>query len=301
MSDNNPTWGDWLLAMRPKTLPAAIAPLLVAIALSLSSPYSVNPLLIVLALLCSLCLQILVNFANDYSDAQSGVDTEARIGPIRATQSGLISHSAMKKAIAITALSALLMGAPLILAGGWPMALIGLTCILAALAYSGGPYPLASHALGEFTVLIFFGFVAVVCGSYVFTGHLLPQSWLMALISGLPISAIMLVNNTRDMATDKPAGKNTLAVLLGRNRANKLYALMMLGPALLAALLVLLAHYPLLLLLAAIISWGFARGLCKRFVQSQGESLNSLLASTAQFSLINSLLFSAAILLAGII
>lgn len=283
--------------MRPKTLPAAVAPLLVAIALAIASPYALHIELVGLALFCSLCLQVLVNFANDYSDAQSGVDTEQRIGPKRATQSGLISPAAMKRGISIAALLALLSGLPLMVAGGWPMAILGVLCILAALAYSGGPYPLASHGLGEITVLLFFGFVAVVGGSYVLTGQLLGHSWLFALIAGLPIAAIMLVNNTRDMATDQPAGKQTLPVLIGRNRANTLYAIMMLAPALIATLLVLLSHYSATYLLAALASLLFATPLCKRFVAIEGAEFNPLLAATARFSLVNSLVFSVVIVL----
>lgn len=292
---SRPTLGDWLLASRPKTLPAAIAPLLVAISLAYASPYPVNHTLVVLALLCSLCLQVLVNFANDYSDAHSGVDTEARIGPKRATQSGLISAPTMKRAILWTALLTLSTGLPLIWSGGWPIALVGVCCILAALAYSGGPFPLASHALGEFTVLLFFGFVAVVGGSYVLTQALIPESWLLALISGLPISAIMLVNNTRDMTTDKPAGKNTLPVCIGRELANKLYAIMVLMPGLLGIAAFLLNYASGYWAIAGLLSFPLAIRLTRRFKSTQGAGFNELLAATAQYSLLNSTLYSAAI------
>ena len=294
-------WRNWLLAMRPKTLPAAVAPLLVAIALAISSPYPSNPVLMGLAVLCALCLQILVNFSNDYSDAKSGVDTEQRIGPIRASQSGLISDQAMKHAMYLFALLALLTGLPLIAEGGIPFACLGICCILAAFAYSGGPFPLASHGLGEITVLIFFGFVAVVGGSYLFTGEFLRQSWLLALISGLPISAIMLVNNTRDMATDEPANKRTLPVRLGRDASNHLYTALLVVPQLIALGAVLLGMVHWSWSIAAVITWPSSRSLCTRFQMAQGQTFNPLLAATAQYSLFNSFAFSSALLLISVI
>ena len=295
-SNSPPTIKAWLLATRPRTLPAAIAPMLVAVALGFSGVTNPPIVLMALALLCAISLQVLVNFANDYSDARSGVDTDKRVGPQRATQSGLISERAMKRAIVVCAFVSIGCGAPLIWAGGWAFGLLGALCIVAALAYSGGPFPLASYGLGEVTVLVFFGFVAIVGGSYLFTGLFLEQAWWMALISGVPISAIMLVNNTRDIETDKPAGKRTLAVLIGRERCNSLFNLMVLSPAILAFIAFAVGHASLMWIIAAFLTFPFARVLSRLFDESSQEALNVVLAKTAQYSLLTSVLFSVAIL-----
>ena len=290
---------NWLLAIRPKTLPAAVAPIVAAAALSFASPYALRIDLVILAALCALSLQILVNLANDYSDAFSGVDGSKRLGPVRVTQAGLISPAAMKKAIGLFILLSVISGAPLVFAGGWLFALLGCFCILAALGYSGGKFPLASNYLGEFAVLVFFGLVAVVGASFIFTQHLLPQSWLLALNVGLPISAIMLVNNTRDIPTDAPAKKRTLAVLIGRKQASMLFAVLLATPVFLTLIAAILGFVGFEWLVAAVFSLFFIMPICKKFVVCDGGEFNDLLARTAKFSLLNSLFFSAAILLAA--
>ncbi|MCM2680642.1 1,4-dihydroxy-2-naphthoate octaprenyltransferase [Echinimonas agarilytica] len=284
--------------MRPKTLPAAVAPLLVAIALSVQSPYPVSLPLVILAMLCSLTLQILVNFANDYSDAKSGVDTDKRVGPTRATQSGLIAEQQMFRAICITATLAICFGLPLVIAGGVYLAVVGVLCVIAALAYSGGPFPLASNALGEITVFVFFGLVAVVGGTYLFTGLVLPHVWYMATICGLPISAIMLVNNTRDIQTDALANKNTLSVRVGRSMANRIFLALLTMPLLVA--LVAWLQSPALWTwpIASALTLPFALRLSRAFNAANGASFNPLLGQTSQFCLWTSILYSCAILIA---
>ncbi|MBD1388586.1 1,4-dihydroxy-2-naphthoate octaprenyltransferase [Neiella sp. HB171785] len=282
--------------MRPKTLPAALAPIAVAAAIAVSHSASPRYDLIALAFICALALQILVNFANDYFDAKSGVDTVERKGPVRATQSGLISEREMVVGIVIASLVSIVTGLPLMWAGGVTFVGLGLLCIVAALAYSGGPFPLASHGLGEATVFVFFGLVAVVGGSYLFTGQLLDIAWWQAFIVGGPISAIMLVNNTRDIETDRKANKLTLAVRLGRRHSEQLFSLLVMTPAIASCIAWGLSLAPWHWLLASVATIPLAMRLTRSFHSSDASELNSVLAATAQYSLLTAIAFAIAIL-----
>jgi 1,4-dihydroxy-2-naphthoate octaprenyltransferase len=206
--------GAWIMASRPRTLPAALAPVVVGSAMALADKSFVW-LPAVAALLVALVLQVGVNLANDYFDYLKGIDTQDRLGPARVTQSGLIPPRQVKAAMILTIILSAIPGTYLLIRGGWPVIIIGFACVLAVLAYSGGPYPLASHGLGDLFVFIFFGLVAV-CGTYyVQVLHLTPIVWLMGVIEGLLITAILVVNNLRDIQTDRKTGKRTLAVTIG--------------------------------------------------------------------------------------
>ena len=206
--------GAWIMASRPRTLPAALAPVVVGSAMALADKSFVW-LPAVAALLVALVLQVGVNLANDYFDYLKGIDTQDRLGPARVTQSGLIPPRQVKAAMILTIILSAIPGTYLLARGGWPVIIIGFACVLAVLAYSGGPYPLASHGLGDLFVFIFFGLVAV-CGTYyVQVLHLTPIVWLMGVIEGLLITAILVVNNLRDIQTDRKTGKRTLAVTIG--------------------------------------------------------------------------------------
>jgi len=217
----------WWLAIRPKTLLAAIGPVLLANALA-AQQTGIKPVVFVLTLSCAILLQVAVNLANDLFDALSGVDDVQRRGPQRMVQSGKISAKAMRKALFLVMLSAMVCGLPLVYLGGWLFLLLGILSLLAALAYSAGPYPLASHGLGEVTVFIFFGLIAVMGSYYLqtqrFDGFVLP----FASVCGLFSAAMMLVNNIRDRETDIRAGKYTLATKLGHNKSRQLYVLLLL-------------------------------------------------------------------------
>ena len=163
----------------------------------------------------ALLLQIGVNLANDYFDYVKGVDSPERLGPVRVTQSGLISPVEVRRGMIAVLGLAVLVGLYLVQAAGWPVVVIGLASILGALAYSGGPYPLASHGLGDLFVLIFFGLVAVGGTYYVQTLTFKSSVALLSLPVGFLITAILVVNNLRDIETDRQAGKNTLAVFFG--------------------------------------------------------------------------------------
>ncbi len=273
----------WILALRPKTLPASISPILLGSALAYSEA-SFNVLVFIVALLCAVFLQIAVNLANDLFDAQSGVDGVQRLGPVRVAQSGLISHSKLRIALYSTVSIAALLGLLLCGLSSWWLLLFGLASLLGVFLYSGGPYPLASHGLGEVTVLIFFGWLAVMGSYFVQTHALSGLAMGYGSVAGLMSAAIMLVNNIRDIPTDAPAGKRTLAVRLGEQRSRWLYK-----AALLTALMLhFLLSWPLgwWALLPALLIAPLLRHLLLTINERTGRQLNKQLAQTAQLLLL---------------
>jgi len=213
----------WLLAARPKTLVAAVVPVLVGAAYaSRFAPANYPILLCVLA--SALAIQIATNFANDYSDFRRGADAE-RQGPTRITQSGLASPAVVKRAAFVAFAVAVLFGIPLIARGGWPILAIGALGIFCGWAYTGGPFPYGYRGFGELFVFLFFGLAAVMGTAYVLAIQWLPQSALIAIPSGLHAMALLAVNNLRDLDSDRAAGKRTLAVILGRRFAQWEFAL----------------------------------------------------------------------------
>jgi 1,4-dihydroxy-2-naphthoate octaprenyltransferase len=225
-----PRWRLWLLAARPATLPAAVVPVLVGTAAALPAEGALpRPLAFLAALLCSLLIQVGTNFANDYFDFRKGADTAERLGPTRVTQAGLIAPSQVLTATLLAFGLAALVGLYLIALGGWPILLVGALSILAGLAYTGGPYPLGYHGLGDLFVFVFFGLVAVVGSAYLQSGRIEPVALGAAIPTGLLVTAILVVNNLRDADTDRAAGKMTLAARLGRRAARIQYGLLVLG------------------------------------------------------------------------
>jgi 1,4-dihydroxy-2-naphthoate octaprenyltransferase len=205
----------WILAARPKTLPAAAAPVLVGAALAaFRGGFALLPA--AAALLGALLIQIATNFANDYFDFVKGADTDERVGPTRVTQAGLISPGAVRNAMIATLAAALLVGVYLVWVGGWPIVWIGLASLVCAVAYTGGPFPLGYHGLGDLFVFVFFGLIAVAGTVYVQMGVFPPEAWLAGAGIGAMSTAILVVNNLRDIDTDVRAGKRTMAVRLGR-------------------------------------------------------------------------------------
>jgi 1,4-dihydroxy-2-naphthoate polyprenyltransferase len=168
-------------------------------------------------------IQIATNFANDYSDHAKGADTPDRLGPTRATSAGLITPEAMKRATIMTFGLAMLIGIYLIAVGGWPILVIGILSILFGLAYTGGPFPLAYNGLGDIAVFIFFGLIAVTGSSYLQTGSLDGLAVAAAIPIGLLITAILVINNLRDIHTDARANKRTLAVKIGERATRYQY------------------------------------------------------------------------------
>ncbi|WP_205749220.1 1,4-dihydroxy-2-naphthoate polyprenyltransferase [Desulfopila sp. IMCC35008] len=285
----------WLMAIRPKTLPAAAGPVLVGTAVALfAGGFRLFPALA--AFLVALLLQVAVNLANDYFDAKNEIDSEKRLGPVRVTQSGLIPAAHVKMGMVLCLVVAGLIFCYLAVVGGWLMLLVAVASVCGALAYSGGPYPLASHGLGELFVFIFFGPVAVCCTYYVQAGRFSSLSLVASFVPGLLITAIMVINNLRDIPTDAPSGKNTLAVRLGRRNTVWFYRLLLLlWYAVPLYLLAAGVGGPMLLL--SLISGPMAFVLFREVESAVGSELNQTLARTAQFSLFASLLFSIGLIL----
>ena len=213
----------WLEATRPKTLPAAVAPVLLGTAMAYHAG-AWHGLPAMLCLTFALLVQIGTNFANDYLDGVKGTDTEARIGPRRAVAGGLIKAATMKWAALGVLACAFSLGLSLIVFGGWWLLAIGMSSVLCAWIYTGGPYPLAYNGLGDVFVVLFFGLIAVGCTFYVQTGYMTLDVVLLGLACGLAVNNILVVNNYRDIDEDRQAGKRTLVVLFGRRWALAQYA-----------------------------------------------------------------------------
>jgi len=286
----------WILAARPKTLPAAVGPILVGTALALADDrFRWGPALA--ALLCALLLQIGSNFANDYFDFFKGADTHERLGPTRATAAGLLSPAAMRWGMVVVFGAAAVVGLFLIWVGGWPIFWAGLAAMIAALAYTGGPFPFGYYGLGELFVFIFFGLVAV-CGTYYVQAHTLSATAILAAVPpGLLITGILVVNNLRDIDTDRRANKRTLAVRLGRRGTQIEYALL-LCLAYLTPLWLWLGMDKAAWILLPWLTLPLALPLVRAVFTTQGKLLNRTLAGTARLSLLYSVLLAAGVLLA---
>jgi 1,4-dihydroxy-2-naphthoate octaprenyltransferase len=266
----------WLLAARPKTLAAAITPVLVGTALAKTGAAPIHWPSFVFALLGAVFIQIGTNYVNDALDFKKGADTHARLGPLRVTQAGLLSADAvLRGAYACFAIAAFC-GIPLILRGGWPIAAIGVASIVAAYAYTGGPYPLAYHGLGEVFVMIFFGLVAV-CGSFYLQRLTLdPTAWIGGLAVGALAVVILAINNLRDLENDRASNKRTLAARLGPRFAfGEIVFFAILPFICVAAIAYLRGRRAMLIpMLAAVL----AIALLLRVARSRGAELNRCLA-----------------------
>jgi 1,4-dihydroxy-2-naphthoate octaprenyltransferase len=284
------------MAARPRTLPAAAAPVLVGTAYA-ATLGTFRPLTFIATLLGALLIQIGTNLSNDYSDARRGADTEDRLGPVRVTAGGLVPPKQVLTATYVAFGLAVLVGVYLILTAGWQILLIGVLSILAGVLYTGGPRPYGYEGLGEVFVFLFFGIVAVTGSYYVQAEQVTWEAFVLAVPVGLLASAILVVNNVRDLESDRRAGKRTLAVRLGRERARTLYGLMVYGAFLtapvpwvagsLSAWLLL----PLVLLPVAVALVRLVR------THADGPTLNLALARTGMLQLAFCVLLSAGLLL----
>ena len=216
----------WLTAARPRTLPAAVAPVLVGTSLAIHVGH-LHPLAFVAALLGAMLIQIGTNLSNDYSDARRGADAEDRLGPVRVTAGGLVPPRQVLVATYTTFGLAVLCGVYLIAVAGWLLLAVGAASILAGVLYTGGPRPYGYEGLGELFVFLFFGVVAVT-GSYYVQRRSLPwEAFVLAIPVGVMIAAILVVNNIRDIDSDRRANKRTLAVRLGRERTRSMFVAML--------------------------------------------------------------------------
>jgi len=285
----------WLLAARPATLPAAIAPVAVGTACALAAG-GFRPGPAAAAALGALLLQVAANFANDVFDFEKGADREGRLGPPRAVQSGLLSPAAMRRGLALVLAAALAVGFYLAAVAGWPVVVIGLSAMGAAVAYTGGPFPLGYHGLGDFLVLLFFGFVAV-CGTTFVQLGAVPG---LALAASIPVgglaTAILVVNNLRDRHGDAAAGKRTLAVRLGAQGARVEYAALVAAAYAIPIAGAVWSRAPLLA--APIVTGPWAVRLVAAVWRRDGAALNACLPATARLLLAHSLVWAAAIAIA---
>lgn len=279
----------WLLAARPKTLPAAASPVLIGAALAIGDgQLALVPT--IAALVCSLLIQIGTNYANDYFDFVKGTDTDTRLGPTRVTHAGLVTPAQMKKATMFVFGIALLIGFYLVIRCGWPILIIGILSILFGILYTGGPYPLGYNGLGDIFVLIFFGPVAVAGTYFVNTQSL---SWLAVvagLVPGLFSVGILTVNNLRDIENDAAGGKRTLAVRFGRTFAIAEFAVCLIGAHIITAGICISSHR--WAGLAALLTMIPTVLLIQRVSRNVGADLNADLASTGKLLFAHSLLLS---------
>jgi 1,4-dihydroxy-2-naphthoate octaprenyltransferase len=288
----------WVMAARVRTLPAAIAPVLVGTSLALGAG-TFHALAFVAALLGAIFIQVGTNLSNDYSDARRGADTEDRLGPVRVTAGGLVPPSQVLLATYVTFGLAVGCGAYLVAVAGPELLAVGAASILAGVLYTGGPRPYGYEGLGEVFVFLFFGIVAVV-GSYFVQVQALPwEAFVCAVPVGLLASAILVVNNVRDIDTDRRAGKRTLAVRLGRERTRTLYV---------AMLTVAFLTAPLPWVFGSMTAWLFLPWLALPLAldvqgtvrtRTDGPALNGALAKTGRLQLVFCLLFSAGIIASG--
>jgi len=281
---------NWLLAARLKTLPAAISPVILGSALSIHDG-SFYFLIFSMTLLAAVFIQIGTNFANDVFDFQKGIDKDDRLGPIRATQSGLISPKEMKIAMCLIFILAICVGFYLAYIGGWPIVWIGLASITAGIAYTGGPYPLGYHGWGDVFVFIFFGLIAVPGTYYLQIGEVSELSLLIGVAIGMLSNAILVVNNLRDADTDKLSGKKTLAVRLGKFFSKIQYSLLILIPFTVPVYLWWISENEISPLLT-FFSIPFSLHLIKQIFFLTGSELNLVLSRTASFHFVFTMLFS---------
>jgi len=291
-----PRWRSWLLAIRPKTLSAGAAPVLIGSSIAWQDGVFA-PAPAAAALLGALLIQIATNLANDLFDFRKGGDREDRIGPTRVVQAGLLTPEAVARATALTLLLATLVGGYLVWVGGTPILVIGLLSLLCAVAYTGGPFPLAYHGLGELFTLLFFGLIAVT-GTYWVQGlRISPDALLAGAGVGVLSSAILVVNNLRDRETDARAGKRTMAVRIGeRGSRIEFLLLLLLGAAVPPLGVALLAWSPWTLMgsLGLLPTLGSLRVV---LTFRDPRSLNAVLGRVAGGTLLYALLLSAGFLL----
>lgn len=293
------TFRIWLLAIRPATLPAALSGVVVGLgaAFAVGTPFRIDAALGCLAV--ALLLQITANLSNDLSDFRKGADTPARTGPIRVAAAGLVTERQLEIAIGLTVVLAGIIGLGLTVIGGPILLIIGVLAVVAALAYTGGPWPYGYRGLGELFVFIFFGLVAVAGTAYLQAGRLDPLFVVAAIPVGALTTAILVVNNLRDIPTDLAAGKRTLAVVLGV-RATRLEYAGLLFTAFIVPVVLAVAGFGLPVLLP-ILALPLASPLL-RTVRTFAEprQLNLVLKGTARLALVFGLLFAIGLAVDGV-
>jgi 1,4-dihydroxy-2-naphthoate octaprenyltransferase len=286
----------WLMAARVRTLPASVAPVLVGTALA-GFAHVFHPLRFLAALIGAVFIQVGTNLSNDYSDARRGADAEDRLGPVRVTAGGLVPPRRVLVATYVSFGVAVLAGIYLIVVAGWQLLLVGAASILAGVLYTGGPRPYGYEGLGEVFVFLFFGIVAVAGSYFVQVKHLSWEAFALAVPVGLIAAAILVVNNIRDIESDRRAAKRTLPVRLGRERTRVMFAAIVYLAYLLAPVTWIfgpLTAWLLLTWLTLPLAAAITRTVRNH---ADGPSLNQALAQTGMLQLAFCVLLSAGLLL----
>ncbi len=286
------SFGAWILASRLPTLAAAVVP----VAVGAACAYALGGLRwgpTLAALWGAVWIQIGTNFANDVFDFEKGADDGERLGPTRAVQAGLLTPAQVRRGMWLAFALATAAGAYLTWVAGWPIAVIGAASIASGIAYTGGPYPLGYHGLGDVFVLIFFGFVAV-CGTAFINLGMVPALAVWAAVPvGCLATAILVVNNVRDRSGDREAGKGTLVARFGRGAGVAEYALLLAAAYLAPLWLFRAAIEPWILL--PLVTLPRAALLLKQLIGREGRALNATLVGTAQLMVLYGALFAAGI------
>jgi 1,4-dihydroxy-2-naphthoate octaprenyltransferase len=282
--------GAWVLACRPATLTAAVSPVAVGTACAVAA-HGFRPLPALAALFGAAFLQIGSNLANDVFDFEKGADTEERLGPVRAAQAGLLTPKQLRLGMVVVFGLAFAVGVYLTAFAGPVVVAIGLASIASAIAYTGGPYPLGYHGLGDVFVMLFFGFVAVCGTAFVQTGTVPPVAWLASIPVGAIATAILVVNNVRDCETDVRAGKRTLPVRFGRQSGLIEYAAL-LGAAYVVPVFIAATGRASAYVLLPLLTAPHAAKLVRRVFTDTGRDLNASLVATAKLLFFHSILFA---------
>jgi len=286
---------SWLLASRPKTLPASVMPIFVASAIAIhNGVFKLDAALI--AMVCSILIQIGTNFINDLYDFLKGTDTDKRVGPTRVLANGLISVKEMRAGIVVVFGLAFVLGLYLVYINDWVVLVIGILSLIAGYAYTAGPFPLAYNGLGDIFVFIFFGFVGTIGTYYVQAHEITPLVFWASVPVGALVTNILVVNNYRDIDEDKLAGKNTLAVKFGGTFTRLQYLVfMVISYAIL--FLVYFTYKQSMFIFLPLLSLPLAIKLVKMIYTLNGKDLNKTLELTAKLSAIYGILFAIGILL----
>lgn len=280
----------WILAARPKTLLAAFVPVIVGTSLAVAEG-SYNLFVSSIALICSILIQIGTNFTNDLYDHLKGADTKERVGPKRALNEGWVTVAQMKFAIYLSFILAFLMGLYLVYYSGPLILVIGILSIISGFMYTAGPFPLAYNGLGDLFVFLFFGLVGTVGTYFINTGYISSQALISAIPVGALVTNILVVNNYRDIEQDKMAGKQTLAVMLGKNFAFIEYCIFLASSF--TVPLIMYIYYDLTIwIFLPYLTLPFAYKLIIMLLNQTGTELNPALELSAKLSALFGLLFS---------
>ena len=281
----------WILAIRPKTLTAAVSPVMIGTAMAYGDGVH-HIFSAMLCLIAALSIQIGTNLANDYFDFKKGADNEERIGPTRVTQAGLITPQIVKRAFIISFAICVLASYALIQRGGWPITMIMIVSIISGILYTAGPYPLGYVGLGDLFVFIFFGPVAVAGTYYVQSYEMNTAVILAGIAPGLISTAILAVNNYRDIDSDAKSGKRTLAVRFGRAFAQREYLVCILLASVIPFIIFYVTHDHIHILLCSFLPLLAIKPIANVFCSTDGPTLNKTLAYTGKLLLIFSVIFS---------